>query len=435
MPLIFVAHVRLRPSPVCSSRAVRFVACGRASPPRVDRAPAGPRYTHGLGPWSGGVIPVPIPNTVVKPTSAEDTRDVGPRENRSGPGYNDSDAKACEVFSFPPSSAHVRRGPRSSGTCPGRASSPHRVRISNESYFVTSAAGEQCCAYSREVAPGDPLRARDPAAPHRGRTPFPGPATATNDPRRHGRHGVDSARQCALFRRIPGEPIDDASPRQWRALRRRSRGWISRWRTSNARTSRHQASPATFARFIPPSRTSVNSKSRGPTSPGDGRARRRARGADLRLAADPADHGDFGFGNVLVSARTRSRIVDFEYGGRNVRAMELASGLRARSKGVARGPVASSPEWLPRNAAARPDRACGASRARDPPLGGHRRLVGGPLAGWPSVPRRTRGSGRRALVVDEWMDARGPELVAEALRASQPDDRADRTTAQYRADV
>src|SRR2546426_1811691 len=48
------------------------------------------RYTRFLGPWSGGVTPVPIPNTVVKPASAEDTRDVGPRENRSGPGSNDS---------------------------------------------------------------------------------------------------------------------------------------------------------------------------------------------------------------------------------------------------------------------------------------------------------------------------------------------------------
>ena len=54
-----------------------------------------------LGPWSGGVIPVPIPNTVVKPTSAEDTRDVGPRENRSGPGSKDPDAKAPRSFVFP----------------------------------------------------------------------------------------------------------------------------------------------------------------------------------------------------------------------------------------------------------------------------------------------------------------------------------------------
>src|SRR5207245_5994299 len=43
-------------------------------------------YNWRLGPWSGGVTPVPIPNTAVKPTSAEDTWDVGPWENRSGPG-------------------------------------------------------------------------------------------------------------------------------------------------------------------------------------------------------------------------------------------------------------------------------------------------------------------------------------------------------------
>jgi hypothetical protein len=50
------------------------------------RVPAAFDKLVNLGPSSGGVTPVPIPNTVVKPTSAEDTRDVGPRENRSGPG-------------------------------------------------------------------------------------------------------------------------------------------------------------------------------------------------------------------------------------------------------------------------------------------------------------------------------------------------------------
>ena len=61
----------------------------KAEPPAPEdklTGPAGPRYNERLGPWSGGVTPVPIPNTAVKPASAEDTRDVGPWENRSGPG-------------------------------------------------------------------------------------------------------------------------------------------------------------------------------------------------------------------------------------------------------------------------------------------------------------------------------------------------------------
>src|SRR2546428_10629325 len=58
------------------------------------------RYTRFLGPWSGGFTPVPTPNTVVKPASAEDTRDVGPRENRSGPGSNDSARERSGRFVF-----------------------------------------------------------------------------------------------------------------------------------------------------------------------------------------------------------------------------------------------------------------------------------------------------------------------------------------------
>ena len=36
---------------------------------------------------SGGVTPVPIPNTVVKPTSADGTWDECPRESRSPPDF------------------------------------------------------------------------------------------------------------------------------------------------------------------------------------------------------------------------------------------------------------------------------------------------------------------------------------------------------------
>ena len=51
------------------------------------------RRTHGkdhlpyefTGGYSEGVIPVPIPNTVVKPFSADGTWDASPRESRSLP--------------------------------------------------------------------------------------------------------------------------------------------------------------------------------------------------------------------------------------------------------------------------------------------------------------------------------------------------------------
>ena len=37
---------------------------------------------------SGGVTPVPIPNTVVKPTSADGTWDECPRESRTPPDFD-----------------------------------------------------------------------------------------------------------------------------------------------------------------------------------------------------------------------------------------------------------------------------------------------------------------------------------------------------------
>ena len=40
---------------------------------------------HISGGYGGGVTPVPIPNTAVKPSSADGTWDASPRESRSPP--------------------------------------------------------------------------------------------------------------------------------------------------------------------------------------------------------------------------------------------------------------------------------------------------------------------------------------------------------------
>src|SRR6267378_8495218 len=81
--------------PAHTSKSRRSIASARALKSQQNND-----YNCVLGPSSGGVTPVPIPNTVVKPTSAEDTRDVGPWENRSGPGSKDPDAKAPRSFVF-----------------------------------------------------------------------------------------------------------------------------------------------------------------------------------------------------------------------------------------------------------------------------------------------------------------------------------------------
>jgi homoserine kinase type II len=130
-------------------------------------------------------------------------------------------------------------------------------------------------------------------------------------------------------------------------------------------------------------------------------------------------HGDFGFGNVLVRKGRVRGVVDFEYSGRNVRAMELAAGL---SSAIAR----ESRELLWR-----------------PLLRGYLgtlRLDLTELAALPALavlhwavivvwwagrfldghpfPDGLAPLVDRALAIERWMDARGPELVAEALRAS-----------------
>ncbi len=59
---------------------------------RITRTPIAlhrplfPPFLKFPGGHSGGVPPVPIPNTAVKPASAENTRGASPRKDRSPPG-------------------------------------------------------------------------------------------------------------------------------------------------------------------------------------------------------------------------------------------------------------------------------------------------------------------------------------------------------------
>jgi Ser/Thr protein kinase RdoA (MazF antagonist) len=130
-------------------------------------------------------------------------------------------------------------------------------------------------------------------------------------------------------------------------------------------------------------------------------------------------HGDFSFGNVLVRSGRVRGIVDFEYSGRDVRAMELASGLSSvilRSQGevlwrlVLRGYLGTQRLDLTELAAL-------------PALAIlHWAVIvvwwaGRSLEGRP-FPDGVGALVDRALIVERWMTSRGPELVAEALRAS-----------------
>ncbi len=293
--------------------------------------------------------------------------------------------------------------------------------MSNESYFVKSAAGVHVLRV--HVAKSLPairfeheVLRRLIDADLRFQVPQPLPTlrgdTVALD--------IDSARQCALFRRIPGETLDDADT----AAVTRAAEAFARLDIALAGIERTDLPAPVFAgdlRAMHPAITDLGQLDDLVGRPGREMVERAAERAGPIYASLPTQliHGDFGFGNVLVSGGRVRGVVDFEYSGRNVRAMELAAGLSsaiAREsreslwRAVLRGYLGSLRLDLT-ELAALPALAIlhwavivvwwsGRSLDGHPFRDGLGALVD------------------RALLVERWMDARGPELVAEALRAS-----------------
>jgi hypothetical protein len=83
-------------------------------------------HTHmDPGDSSGEAIPVPIPNTEVKLSSAEDTQGAAPRENRSSPGSFALCLVAAQQGANG-SSGRVRAWPGTACTTPGADRAAHR---------------------------------------------------------------------------------------------------------------------------------------------------------------------------------------------------------------------------------------------------------------------------------------------------------------------
>lgn len=293
--------------------------------------------------------------------------------------------------------------------------------MSNESYFVKSAAGLHvlrvhiakslpAIRFEHEVL----RRLIDADLPFQVPQPLPtlrGDTVALD---------VESARRCALFWRIPGEALDDADTD---AVTRVAEAF-ARLDIALADIERTDVPAPVFAgdlRAMHPSVTDLRQLDDLVGRPARELVERAAERAGPIYASLPTQliHGDFGFGNVLVSGGRVRGVVDFEYSGRNVRAMELAAGLSsaiAREsreqlwRAVLRGYLGSLRLDLT-ELAALPALAIlhwavivvwwsGRSLDGHPFRDGLGALVD------------------RALLVERWMDARGPELVAEALRAS-----------------
>jgi len=292
--------------------------------------------------------------------------------------------------------------------------------MSNESYFVSSAAGEhvlrvhvakslQAIRFEHEIL----RRLIDAELPFQVPQPLPttrGDTVALD---------VDSARQCALFRRIPGEPIDDVEP----TPAARAAQAFARLDAALADIERTDIPAPVFTgdlRAMHPAVTDLAQLADVVGRPARDLVERAAESAGPIYASLPTQliHGDFGFGNVLVRAGRVRGIVDFEYAGRNVRAMELAAGL---SSAIARESRESL--WRPvLNGYLRTLRLDVTEIAALPALAIlHWAVIvvwwsGRSLEGRP-FPDGLSALADRALIVEEWMDARGPELVAEALRA------------------
>jgi homoserine kinase type II len=293
--------------------------------------------------------------------------------------------------------------------------------MSNESYFVKSAAGEHVLrVYLAKPLPGirfehEILRHLiDADLPFRTPRPLPtsGGDTVALD--------IDSARHCALFPRIPGETLDDADT----VAVGRAGEAFARLDAALASIERTDLPAPAFAgdlRAMHPAVTELTELDEVIGRPGREMVERAAESAGPIYASLPTQliHGDFSFGNVLVRAGRIRGIVDFEYAGRDVRATELAGGL---SSAIARD--ARETLWRPilRGYLGRLP-LDPAELAALPALAilhwavivvwwAGRSLEGRPFPDGPAV------LVDRALAVERWVNDRGREIVAESLRAS-----------------
>ena len=179
--------------------------------------------------------------------------------------------------------------------------------MSNESYFVKSAAGEHVLrVYSREVPGGGPLRARDPARADRRRASVPYPAAACRAPPATPSSSTPIPRATA--RSVPAHP--------WRGARRRRTPPLSsappqafaRLDMALARIERTDLPSPVFTgdlRAMHPAVTDLDQLDQldRRARAGDGRACRRDAPRPI-YASLPTQliHGDFGFGNILARA-------------------------------------------------------------------------------------------------------------------------------------
>jgi len=293
--------------------------------------------------------------------------------------------------------------------------------MSNESYLVDSAAG----AHVLRVYVAKPLqgirfehevlrRLVEAELPFRVPQPLP---TARGDTIALD---VETARHCALFPRIPGETLAEGDT----VAVARAAEAFARLDLALGNIERTDLPAPLFTgdlRAMHPAVTDLADLDEVVGRAGREMVERASDSAGAIYASLPTQliHGDFSFGNVLVRSGRVRGIVDFEHSGRDVRAMELAAGL---SSVILRSP--REVLWRPvLRGYLGTQRLDLTELAALPALAIlHWAVIlvwwaGRSLEGRP-FPDGVGALVDRALIVERWMTGRGPELVAEALRAS-----------------
>jgi Ser/Thr protein kinase RdoA (MazF antagonist) len=297
-----------------------------------------------------------------------------------------------------------------------------RWGVSNETHFVRSEAGDHVLRlytnrHQQAIRFEHELLGRLATADLTFRTPLPlqteaGDTLAID---------VESARSAALFRRIPGEHPDDddvagvAKAAAAYAALDVALGAIERTDVAlpvfsgDLRAVHPAVSDLTELELVAEPRARALAESA-------------AQYAPAIYTSLPAQviHGDFALGNVLLHAGRVRGVLDFEYAGWNVRALELAGAIgNVLAKGnraqlwrpVLEGYLGTL-SLDPAEIAALPD------------LVRFQRAIilvwiaGRTLEGHTTKSALAEGVDR-ASVVNEWLTANGMALVAEALRLSR----------------
>lgn len=201
--------------------------------------------------------------------------------------------------------------------------------ISNDTFFVSTGSGEHVLRlYSHLRVAGIRFeheilrRLVDAELPFR--VPLPLATTHSDTVALE----VDSARHAALFPRIPGVHLDDD---QIEGVRRAASAFATLDVALGAIERTDSPAPS-FSGDLEAVHSAVTDLAQLEPVLGAAALRLLTRAADIAqpmYASLPSQliHGDFAFGNILMREGRVRGVLDFEFVGRDVRAMEVAGGL------------------------------------------------------------------------------------------------------------